>query len=121
MKFSDRILKIKPSPTMAVTSMANALKSQGIDIISLGAGEPDFDTPDNIAQVAIKAIKDGMTKYTPANGIPALRQAVADRLFKDCGAEYKAEQIVVASGAKHNIYVAGFFEFEVLAHSDCLF
>ena len=97
---------VQPSTTLKVDALYKQMKEEGKDVIGFGAGEPDFDTPDNIAQVAIKAIKDGMTKYTPANGIPALRQAVADRLLKDCGAEYDAGQIVVASGAKHNIYVA---------------
>ena len=97
---------IQPSTTLIVDALYKQMKEEGKDVIGFGAGEPDFDTPDNIAQAAIKAIKDGLTRYTPSNGIPALRKAVADRLSEDCGVDYSADQIVVASGAKHNIYIA---------------
>jgi len=82
------------------------MKADGIDVVGFGAGEPDFDTPDHIKEAAYKAIRDGQTKYTPSNGIPILRQAAADRLLADLGVKYTANQIVIASGAKHNIYVA---------------
>jgi len=82
------------------------MKAEGKDVVGFGAGEPDFDTPDNIREAAHKAIREGQTRYTPSSGIPALRQAIADRLLSDCGLGYTAGQIVVASGAKHNVYVA---------------
>jgi len=97
---------VQASTTLKVDSLFKQMKADGKNVVGFGAGEPDFDTPDNIKEAAYKAIKDGQTKYTPANGIPALRQAAADRLLADCGIKYSAGQIVVASGAKHNIYVA---------------
>ena len=97
---------VQASTTLKVDALFKQMKADGIDVVGFGAGEPDFDTPDNIKEAAHKAIRDGQTKYTPSNGIPALRQATADRLLADCGISYTAGQIVVASGAKHNIYVA---------------
>ena len=99
-------LAVQASTTIKVDALAKQMKADGIDVIGFGAGEPDFDTPDNIKEAAVKAIRDGQTKYTPANGMPSLRQAVADRLQADCGVAYTPGQIVVASGAKHSIYVA---------------
>ena len=98
--------QVQASTTLKVDSLFKQMKADGLDVVGFGAGEPDFDTPDNIKEAAYKAIRDGETKYTPSNGIPALRQAAADRLLADCGISYTAGQIVVASGAKHNIYVA---------------
>ena len=98
--------EVQASTTLAVDALFKQMKADGKDVVGFGAGEPDFNTPDNINEAAIKAIKDGQTKYTPANGIPALRQAAADRLLADCGVSYSADQIVVASGAKHSIYIA---------------
>jgi len=107
MKDISRIASaVQASTTLAVDALFKQMKADGKDVVGFGAGEPDFDTPDNIKEAAHKAIRDGQTKYTPFNGIPALRQAVADRLLADCGVSYSAGQIVVASGAKHNIYVA---------------
>lgn len=97
---------VKESSTIAVDSLAKQMKDDGLDVILFGTGEPDFDTPDNIKDAAIKAINGGLTKYTPAAGIPQLRQAAADRLRMDFDLDYSMEQIVVASGAKHNIYIA---------------
>jgi aspartate aminotransferase len=97
---------VQASATLKVDALYKQMKGEGKDVIGFGAGEPDFDTPLNISETAIKAIREGKTRYTPANGIPALRQAAADRLRADCGISYQADQIVVASGAKHNIYVA---------------
>jgi len=97
---------VQASTTLKVDSLFKQMKADGKDVVGFGTGEPDFDTPDNIKEAAIKAIRDGQTKYTPASGIPALRQAVADRLLADCGVSYTAGQIVVASGAKHSIFVA---------------
>ena len=94
------------STTLAVDSLAKQMKEDGYDVIRFGTGEPDFNTPDNINMAAIAAICDGKTKYTPAAGIPALRKAIAKQLQDDCGLSYDYTQIVVASGAKHSVYIA---------------
>ena len=104
MKFSDRILKIKPSPTIAVTTMANNLKSQGVDIIGLGAGEPDFDTPKNIRIAAINAIESGKTRYTPSGGIPELKNAVIKKFKRDNNLEYDLSEVIINCGGKHSFY-----------------
>ena len=107
MKEISRIAaNVQASTTLKVDAMFKQMKADGKDVVGFGAGEPDFDTPENIREAAIRAIRGGQTKYTPASGIPALRQAIADRLLADCGVGYAAGQIVVASGAKHNVYVA---------------
>ena len=107
MKELSRIAEaVQASTTLKVDALYKQMKADGKDVVGFGAGEPDFETPNNIREAACKAIMAGQTKYTPANGIPALRQAVADRLRADCGINYTAGQIVVASGAKHNVYVA---------------
>lgn len=98
--------KVHPSTTIAVDSMAKQMKADGLDVVGFGAGEPDFDTPDPIRDAGIQAIRDGKTKYTPTAGIVLLRKAAADRLRADCGLEYNYTQIVVASGAKHNVFIA---------------
>jgi aspartate aminotransferase len=97
---------VQASTTLAVDSLAKKMKAEGLDVVGFGTGEPDFDTPDHIKEAAVKAIKKGETKYTPAAGIMQLRKAAADRLHADCGLDYDASQIVVASGAKHNVFVA---------------
>ena len=96
---------VKASTTLAIASLAKEMQMNGIDVVGFGTGEPDFRTPENICEAAHRAIDEGKTKYTPAAGIPALRQAVADRLRRDYGLEYKPSQIIVASGAKHNVYI----------------
>ena len=96
---------VKASTTLAIASMAKEMQMKGIDVVGFGTGEPDFRTPENICEAAHRAIDAGKTKYTPAAGIPALREAVADRLRADYGLDYKPSQIVVASGAKHNVYI----------------
>ena len=107
MKGISRIASmVQESSTLKVDELYKQMKADGLDVVGFGAGEPDFDTPDHIKEAAYKAIRDGQTKYTPSSGIPALRQAAADRLRADCGVDYSAEQIVVASGAKHSIYIA---------------
>lgn len=107
MKELSRIAaQVQASTTLAVDSLAKQMKADGFDVIVFGTGEPDFDTPENIKEAAYKAIRDGQTKYTPAGGIIPLRKAAAARLKADCGIEYDYTQIVVASGAKHNIFVA---------------
>ncbi len=95
---------ISPSPTLAVNRKAAELKSQGIDIISMGAGEPDFDTPDNIKQAAIKAIGDGLTKYTNVDGTPTLKKAIISKLKRENLIDYTPEEIIVSNGGKQVIY-----------------
>jgi len=106
MKVSKRAQAVPPSATIAVTARAKQLKARGVDIISFGAGEPDFDTPDFIKNAAIEALKAGKTKYTAAAGIPELRTAIAEKLKKDNGLDYSAEQIIVNIGGKHAVYEA---------------
>ncbi|MEN6318968.1 MAG: pyridoxal phosphate-dependent aminotransferase [Syntrophaceae bacterium] len=104
MKLSSRISAIKPSPTLAITAKANALRAEGRNIIGFGAGEPDFDTPVNIKMAAIKAIDEGFTKYTPVDGIVDLKDAIIQKLLKDNQLRYNRSQIVVSCGAKHTLY-----------------
>lgn len=106
MKVSQRARSIPPSATMAVTAKATELKAAGVDVVSFGAGEPDFDTPDYIKQAAIEALKAGKTKYTATPGTPALRKAIADKLKRENRLEYSPEQIIVNLGAKHSVYEA---------------
>jgi len=106
---SKKALGINSSPTMAIDSKAKEMKSQGIDVIGFGAGEPDFDTPLHIREAAIKAINEGHTRYTPAAGTPELKEAIADKLKVENGLEYTPAQIVVSNGAKHalsNVFTA---------------
>src|SRR5579862_6105501 len=101
MSISQRARNTAPSPTLAITAKANALKAQGVDVIGFGAGEPDFDTPAHIKQAAIDAINAGYTKYTPSSGAPDLRNAIAAKLARDNHLNYKPEQVIVSCGAKH--------------------
>ena len=103
---SDSLKRIKPSPTIAVTQKARELKASGKDVIGLGAGEPDFDTPDNIKEAGIKAIKDGDTKYTAVDGTTALKQAVVKKFKKENNLNYTTEQVTIGVGGKHVIYNA---------------
>ena len=103
---SNNLKRIKPSPTMAVTQKAKELKASGKDIIGLGAGEPDFDTPDNIKQAAIKAINDGDTKYTAVDGTPALKKAIIKKFKEENNLDYQIDQITVGTGGKQVIYNA---------------
>lgn len=105
---AERLNKINPSLTLAITSKSKKLKSEGKDIINLAAGEPDFDTPDFIKEAAHQAIKSGFTKYTPTTGIPELKKAISDKLKKDNQLLYSPSQIVVSCGAKHSIFNALF-------------
>ena len=104
MRLATRVANIKPSETLAITAKANALKAEGRDVIGFGAGEPDFDTPANIKQAAIKAIEDGFTKYTPVGGTDELKDAIINKLKRDNSLVYKRSQIVVSCGAKHSLY-----------------
>ena len=103
---ADSLMRIKPSPTIAVTDKARALKQAGRDVIGLGAGEPDFDTPENIKQAAIKAIERGETKYTNVDGMPELKAAIANKFKTENGLEYKASQISVGTGGKQVLFNA---------------
>ncbi len=103
---ASRLSRIKPSPTIAVTQKARDLKAAGRDIIGLGAGEPDFDTPDNIKEAAIAAIRRGDTKYTAVDGTPELKAAVAAKFKRDSGLDYKLDQITVGTGGKQVLYNA---------------
>ena len=101
---SDSLKRIKPSPTLAVTQKARELKAAGKDVIGLGAGEPDFDTPENIKNAAIKAIKGGDTKYTTVDGTNALKEAIVKKFKRENNINYSVDQITVGAGGKHVIY-----------------
>ena len=104
MKLTKRVLRMSPSPTMAITSKAKELRAKGIDVIGFGAGEPDFDTPYHIKEAAKEAIDMGFTKYTPPAGISELRRAVADKLKEENRIEYSPEEIVITDGAKQALF-----------------
>ncbi|WP_026485724.1 pyridoxal phosphate-dependent aminotransferase [Caldanaerobius polysaccharolyticus] len=104
MNLSIKAQSISESSTLAITALANQLKSKGINVIGFGAGEPDFDTPEYIKEAAVKAIKEGRTKYTPVSGIPELKEAIVDKFEKDNNLKYKPSQILVSNGAKHSLY-----------------
>src|SRR4051794_30636916 len=104
---ADSMMRIKPSPTIAVTDMARALKAAGRDVIGLGVGEPDFDTPDNIKQAAINANNSGKaSKYTAVDGIPELKAAIASKFKRENGLDYKPSQIIVGTGGKQVLFNA---------------
>jgi aspartate aminotransferase len=103
---ADSLLRIKPSPTIAVTDKARALKAAGRDVIGLGAGEPDFDTPDNIKEAAIAAIRRGESKYTAVEGIPPLREAICGKFKRENGLDYKPSQVIVGTGGKQVLFNA---------------
>src|SRR3989304_8051496 len=104
MKLTKRAQSIKPSPTLAITAKANKMKAEGIDVVGFGAGEPDFDTPDNIKEAAIKAIKSGFTKYTPSSGIDELKDAIIEKFRKENNLKYERNQVVICCGAKDVLY-----------------
>ena len=103
-RLAARVGRIKPSPTLAVEARAKELKAQGKDVISLGAGEPDFDTPEHIKEAAIRAIRDGFTKYTAVDGTPSLKQAVINKFKRDNGLDYTPDQILVSVGGKQSFF-----------------
>jgi aspartate aminotransferase len=107
-RLAERTKKINPSATLAITSKAKKLKSEGKDIVNFAAGEPDFDTPDFVKEAAIEAIKTGFTKYTPTTGIPELKSLISEKFKKENSLDYTSSQIVVSSGAKHSIFNALF-------------
>jgi aspartate aminotransferase len=106
MQLSSRANSLTPSLSLSVDSKAKAMKSEGLDVCSFGAGEPDFDTPEHIKAAAIAALQSGFTKYTPSSGMPELRQAIADKFQQENGISYKPSQIIVSTGAKHSCYNA---------------
>lgn len=101
---AERVQRLQPSPTLAVTARAAALKAEGRDIISLGAGEPDFDTPEHIKEAAIRAIRAGQTKYTAVDGTPSLKRAIIAKFRRDNGLDYQPEQILVSCGGKQSFF-----------------
>jgi aspartate aminotransferase len=103
-KLSERVQSVKPSPTLAVTARAAEMRSAGKDIIGLGAGEPDFDTPDHIKAAAIKAINNGFTKYTAVDGMPSLKQAIINKFKNDNGLDYQMNQVLVSCGGKQSFF-----------------
>ncbi len=103
-QLSKRVQSIKPSPTLAVTARANAMRAAGKDIVGLGAGEPDFDTPEHIKQAAIKSLNDGFTKYTAVDGTPGLKKAIVTKFKQENGFDYTPKQILVSSGGKQSFY-----------------
>ena len=103
---SNSLKRIKPSPTIAVSQKARELKAAGKDVIGLGAGEPDFDTPDNIKKAAIDAINKGETKYTAVDGTPALKKAIVDKFKRENNLDYSTDQISVGTGGKQIIFNA---------------
>ena len=103
---SDTLTRVKPSPTIAVTTKAAELKAEGRDVIGLGAGEPDFDTPQNIKDAAKAAIDAGKTKYTAVDGLPELKAAICAKFKRDNGLDYAPEQVTVGTGGKQVLYNA---------------
>jgi aspartate aminotransferase len=104
MKLADRLSLIKPSPTLAITAKAKAMKAEGIDVVGFGAGEPDFDTPEYIKQAAVDALAKGKTKYTDTPGLPELRDALTDFYKKTEGLDYKRSETIFSNGGKHSLY-----------------
>jgi len=102
--FAKRVSQLKPSSTLAITSKAKAMKKKGIDIVSFGAGEPDFDTPSHIKEAGVKAIKEGFTRYTPASGTNELKEAISKKLERENNLKYKPSEIAISCGAKHSLY-----------------
>ncbi|WP_027481504.1 pyridoxal phosphate-dependent aminotransferase [Deinococcus pimensis] len=105
---SEKARSLKPSSTLAVTARALELQRQGVNVVSMAAGEPDFDTPDHVKEAAIAAIRAGRTKYTPVQGVPELRQAIADKFARENGLSYTADQVTVSTGGKQALFNAFF-------------
>lgn len=103
-KLADRVKSLKPSATLAISSKAKAMVADGIDVINLSAGEPDFDTPQHIKDAALEAMRDGFTKYTAVGGIDGLKDAIIEKYNRDCGVKYKRSEIIVTCGGKHAVY-----------------
>lgn len=114
MELANRVKTLTPSTTLAITAKANSLRQQGYDVLSLGAGEPDFNTPQFILDAADKAMRDGKTKYTPTGGIPELKEAISEKFRRDHDLHYSKEEIIVTTGAKHALYTL----FQVLLNEE---
>src|SRR5438876_1387186 len=104
MKISERARNTAPSPTLGITARARQMRAQGIDVVSFGAGEPDFDTPEPIKRAAIAALEAGDTKYTASSGTEPLRAAICEKLRRDNGLSYQPNEVIVSAGAKHTLY-----------------
>ncbi|MBS4173244.1 pyridoxal phosphate-dependent aminotransferase [Bacillus sp. FJAT-49736] len=104
MTLANRVSALTPSSTLAITAKANEMKAEGLDVIGLGAGEPDFNTPVHIIDAAFKSMKEGKTKYTATGGLPGLKKAIMDKFVRDQGIKYKPSEIIVTNGAKHALY-----------------
>ncbi|WP_134686638.1 pyridoxal phosphate-dependent aminotransferase [Brevibacillus migulae] len=104
MKLAKRVSLLSPSPTLAITAKSNEMKRQGLDVVGLGAGEPDFNTPTHIIEAAERAMREGRTKYTATAGIPELLQAISEKFERDNGLTYSTKQIIVTNGGKHALY-----------------
>ncbi len=104
MRFSERVMAVEPSVTLGITSGAKAMLASGEDVVVLAAGEPDFDTPESVKEAAIKAIREGRTKYTPVGGTRSLKEAVCRKLKRENGLDYDVDEVVVSCGAKHSLY-----------------
>jgi aspartate aminotransferase len=101
---AERARRLTPSPTLVLSARARALRAQGIDVLSFTAGEPDFDTPERVKEAAVRAIRDGQTKYTDAGGIPELKSAICAKLKRDSGLAYESSEVIASVGAKHTLY-----------------
>ncbi len=104
LKIAERMAKVSPSATLKLTSKAKEMKAKGFPVISFGAGEPDFDTPEVVKAEGVKALQGGFTKYTPTSGIPELKEAICRKFKEDQGLNYSAENVVISCGAKHSLY-----------------
>jgi len=105
LKFASRVGTLKSSSILEISAQANAMKAKGIDVVSLAAGEPDFNTPEVIQQAATKAMADGITKYAPSQGFLALRETLAEKISRENGFQVSPEEVIVTSGAKHALYL----------------
>ena len=103
-QLAERTKLIKPSVTLAIAAKAGKLRAEGVDVVNFSAGEPDFDTPENIKAAAIEALRRGMTKYTDVKGIEPLREAIAQKYQREHGLGYRKEDVLVSCGAKHSLY-----------------
>src|SRR5215510_13146730 len=101
---SERVRRLTPSPTLALAARARALRAQGIDVLTFTAGEPDFDTPERVKEAAVRALREGKTKYTDAGGIPELKAAICAKLKRDNGLTYAPTEVIASVGAKHTLY-----------------
>ena len=101
---NPRVASVKPSKTMALADLASSLKADGVDVISLAAGEPDFDTPRPIVEAGIEALERGITRYTPNAGVPALKKKICEKLERENGVTYAPEEIVLSNGAKQSVW-----------------